>query len=239
MPHPKGALLVDPRKLFADQRLDGCVYCGGQPSTRDHVPSRVLLDKPYPDDLPVVGACADCNEGLSLDEEYVACLVECAIVGSTNSAELGRPKIRRILAERPALRALLESAKSQGGDGALFWQPDAERVQNVLLKLARGHAAYQCAEPMLHHPSRISFSPISLMSVEQLHAFETPANETMYPEVGSRAFCEVLAVNHEAFVIGGWHTVQPGRYRYLVSWSAGIDVRVVLSEYLFGQVVWD
>lgn len=38
-------LRMDPRKLFVDERLlEMCAYCGGQPDTRDHVPSRVLLD---------------------------------------------------------------------------------------------------------------------------------------------------------------------------------------------------
>ena len=57
---------MDPRKLFVDERMTGmCVYCGGQPDTRDHVPSRVLLDDPLPDNLPVVDACRACNESFS------------------------------------------------------------------------------------------------------------------------------------------------------------------------------
>ena len=49
---------MDPRHLFMDERLTGkCVYCGAQPETRDHVPSKVLLDEPYAAQLPVVGAC--------------------------------------------------------------------------------------------------------------------------------------------------------------------------------------
>ncbi|TDP73113.1 hypothetical protein DES47_102859 [Roseateles toxinivorans] len=38
----------DPGKLFVDDRLTGiCVYCGTRPDTRDHSPSKVLLDEPY------------------------------------------------------------------------------------------------------------------------------------------------------------------------------------------------
>ena len=74
---------MDPRKLFVDERLTGkCIYCGRNPETRDHVPSRVLLDKPFPDNLPVVDACRTCNEDFSQDEEYLACLIECAICGT-------------------------------------------------------------------------------------------------------------------------------------------------------------
>lgn len=44
-----------------DRVLAGCVYCGAFPDTRDHVPSRMLLDKPFPGKLPVVPCCSSCN----------------------------------------------------------------------------------------------------------------------------------------------------------------------------------
>jgi hypothetical protein len=51
---------MDPRHLFVDERLTGtCVYCGGQPDTRDHVPSKAFLDDPLPPDLPVVEASGE------------------------------------------------------------------------------------------------------------------------------------------------------------------------------------
>ena len=38
--------MMDPRHLFIDERHTGmCVYCGTHPDTRDHVPSKVLLDE--------------------------------------------------------------------------------------------------------------------------------------------------------------------------------------------------
>lgn len=71
---------MDPRHLFIDRRLTGmCVYCGDQPDTRDHVPSKVFLNEPYPPELPVVAACKRCNESFSLDEQYLACFLDCVI----------------------------------------------------------------------------------------------------------------------------------------------------------------
>ena len=44
--------------LFNDNRLNNiCPYCGDYGDTRDHVPSKALLDRPFPNDLPVVPAC--------------------------------------------------------------------------------------------------------------------------------------------------------------------------------------
>ena len=67
------------RTHHSDERLDLiCSYCGiNNPDTRDHVPSKILLDQPYPENLPVVPCCSKCNRSFSLDEEYVACLLEC------------------------------------------------------------------------------------------------------------------------------------------------------------------
>jgi hypothetical protein len=89
---------VDQLKSYADERLmSGCLYCSESPETREHVPSRILLDEPYPDNLPVFAACARCNRGFSLDEEYVACLIDCSRSGSVDAVQ--RPKISRVLEE--------------------------------------------------------------------------------------------------------------------------------------------
>jgi len=66
---------------YADQRFNGqCVYCGAYSDTKEHVPPKVFLDRPFPENLPVVESCAKCNTGFSLDEEYLACLIYNAII---------------------------------------------------------------------------------------------------------------------------------------------------------------
>ena len=76
---------MDQLSDFADDRLiDGCIYCGGMAETRDHVLSRILLDPPYPKNLPVVGACQQCNQGFSKDEQYLVCLLGSVLAGSTD-----------------------------------------------------------------------------------------------------------------------------------------------------------
>jgi hypothetical protein len=53
-----------------------CVHGGGPYPTDDRMPSRVFLDRPFPQNLPVSPACDKCNESLSCDEEYLACVLE-------------------------------------------------------------------------------------------------------------------------------------------------------------------
>lgn len=231
--------MMDPRQLFHDDRLDRtCAYCGGPPSTRDHVPSRVLLDLPYPSDLPVVKACRPCNESFSLDEEYVACFLDCVISGSVPPLEGGRAKVRRLLERKARLAALIEGSRLERSDGQIEWRPKQGRIRNVLLKLARGHARYEAAEDFLRKPDHVGFSPLPTLSQGEREAFEAPPPLKCFPEIGSRAFGRAVVTWPTVHEIGDWQIVQPGRYRYLVSIGESLIVRVVLSEYLGGEVAW-
>lgn len=231
---------MDPRQLYVDERLSGlrfCVYCGREPSTRDHVPSRVLLDKPYPPNLPVVPASEDCNRGISLDEQYVACLIECVASRSASLDAVGREKMRRLLSENPALKARLAQCQNKTRCGGTIWRVEAQRIERVILKLAQGHVAYQLCQPQFEEPRRISIMPLVEMSDKERQTFETLPDETVFPEIGGRVFISV-AEDSSQYAVNGWFVVQDGRYRYAVTWSQGIGVRMVLSEYLACEVVW-
>ena len=70
-----------------ERQKSWCIHCGGWiaelDTNRDHVPSKSLLREPYPANLPVVEVCATCNEGFSLDEEYLVVFLNCVLAGST------------------------------------------------------------------------------------------------------------------------------------------------------------
>ncbi|MDB6019676.1 MAG: hypothetical protein JWR19_4165 [Pedosphaera sp.] len=222
---------------FGDERqLAACAFCGGNTGTRDHCPSRVLLDEPYPDNLPVVPACAVCNAGFSADEEYLACLLACVLAGSTDPSKIARPKICRILTDSPALRARLERAKVESPDGILF-VPEDQRVSTVVTKLAKGHALFELHEPCPEPPDLIRFAPITLMSESERNAFECLTSPTPcfggWPEVGSRAMQRLLAGDEP------WLVVQNGLYRFRASNDSRASIRIVINEYLACHVRWD
>jgi len=233
---------MDPRHLFMDEQLTGmCVYCGAQPETRDHVPSKVLLDKPYPPLLPVVGACESCNASFSLDEQYLACFIDCVICGGTKTAGLRRPNVKRILDGNSVLQQRIESSRRKDYSDNLLWEPEADRVRNVVLKLARGHIAYELY-PKFEEPIEISFAPPQVLSEEERSAFEqlSSGKLDLWPEIGSRAFLRAFGKSPDRFEQSGdWIVVQPGRYRYAVAEKRGVLVRMVLSEYLACEVVWE
>lgn len=236
---------MNPRHLFMDERLTGiCVYCGApHPDTRDHVPSRVLLDKPYPPQQPVVGACEKCNASFSLDEQYLACFIECVIRGTVEVAGLQRTKIRRILGDSPSLQHRIEACMRKDAAGNLLWQPEADRVRKIILKLARGHVAYELY-PIFEEPFEVILAPLPVLSKEEQAAFALGGMTTgklgLWPEIGSRAFSRALGKKPDHLdQQGEWLVVQPDRYRYAVVETGGVLVRMVLSEYLACAVYWN
>jgi hypothetical protein len=231
---------MDPRQLFADERYAAfCVFCGASPTTREHVVSRVFLDDPLPEDLPIVSSCHRCNSGFSLDEEYVACLIDCVVCGSIDPATVHREKVKASLRHSPAIAARISARHTENGTGIVIWKPENNRVRNVVVKLARGHVAHRYSEPQLEEPIHVMFVPLMVMSAEQRDAFEEIPESPIYPEIGSRAFKDILVVGEEVYAAeDGWLVLQPGRYRYAVAQSDEVVVRIVLSEYLACEVVW-
>lgn len=240
---------MDQLKILADDRLiGGCVYCGGVPETREHVPSRVLLDAPFPDNLPVVGACLDCNNGFSKDEAYVACLIEAVLSGSTDPERVKRSSVAAILRRTPALRTRLDASRAEL-DGQVVFAVEQDRLKNVMLKLARGHALFELSRMNLPEPS--SFWCLPLAVLDERHAgFDAAHVVELMGEIGSRNTqrmqAAVVTLRSESgktaeiqLVINDWVEVQEGRYRYLaIDDVGGIRIKIVLSEYLACEAAW-
>ncbi len=221
---------------FSDDRLVAfCAFCGGPPTTRDHVPPRVFLDQPYPGNLPVIGACVDCNRGASLDEEYVACLLEVAACGSVDPADLNRRKVARTLKERPALAAKLASLLRPNGE-FLISREDRTRLSAVFEKIARGLWTYEVGETASSSAAVVRYAPIAGLGVTQLEAFRTLEQPDLLPEVGSRMMFRVL-VSEDGPARVSWIELQAGRFSYGIEmFSEEGRVKMVLGDYIAVEV---
>lgn len=241
---------MDQLRDYADARLvSGCIYCGGPADTREHAPSKVLLDSPYPENLPVVGACWPCNNGFSSDEEYLACLVESAIAGTTTPDKIERPSIAKLLARSPALLARIEKARYEA-EGRTYFSIEADRVKNVVLKLARGHAVFELSQICSDEPKAYWCVPLELLPDETRETFDSAHVTQMLGEVGSRGMQRQYVIQlplqngdgHSSalgFITTDWVDVQEERYRYLAIHEAEeVCVRIVIREYLACEVVW-
>ena len=221
-------------EIFNDVRLNGiCVFCGSFGDTRDHVPSKALLAKPYPNDLPVVPACKSCNKSFSVDEEYVSCFIDCVMSGSTECNSSINDRTRRAFERNKNLQTAIKLCQLNY-NGQIFWKVNEKRFNNVVLKLARGHAVYENSEPQLENPSYISFNTFPLMKENEITEFETLwERKNLWCELGSRGFIK------EVTGVDGWQIVQPNTYRYNVFHINGsLVVQFVLREFIACEVCW-
>lgn len=225
---------------YSDERLSNfCAYCGGPRETLDHIPPKAFLDRPLPDNLPKVPACEDCNNGASIDEQSVACLIECALAGSSNWKDIKRDSIALTLKRDKRIRSQMEGARQIMLDGSTWFYVESGRLCAVILKLARGHAAYELATPLLKDAERVLIAMLVQMSDQERTAFETPLPISLLPEVGSRAMQLLIEDTSSRRLAQTWIVVQPNNYRYLAMVDYDrITVRLVIREYLACEVAW-
>lgn len=233
-------------KPFSDNRLTrGCIYCDGVADTRDHVPSKCLLDYPYPDNLPVVGCCDSCNQSFSSDEIYFACFIECFKSGSTKIEHINREYIKNIFRKTPSLHKRIEDATKIENELIKFY-PELERIKNVLMKLVKGHTAFELSIVRKDEPNQFWFGLIeSLPEVNQTDFYSAHFQENI-GEVGSRSMQRLLVtslINHNGkqdnFIINDWIDVQNNKYRYIAIDDMGmVIVRIVIDEIWGCEVAW-
>ena len=119
-----------------------------------------------------------------------------------------------------------------------------------MLKLARGHAAFELSQPCRIKPDHFWCGPLSLLTQEGQEAFNSVHFQQVSGEVGSRNMQRLLvtqitrlAENGEPqnieMIINDWIDVQDGRYRFLAIDDMGqIVIRIVIAEYFACEVAW-
>lgn len=137
-----------------------CVYCGSRlADSRDHVPPKVLLEKPLPNNLRTVPSCRLCNEGWSLDEEYtVVALAQVGIAPHLTAKVLSGGSVDRALSTSPALDDRIIGSLSVADDGRVWFAPEKHRIARVAGKIAFG---LYCLRYGLGHAMR-SFETVGL-----------------------------------------------------------------------------
>ena len=229
---------------YVDERLKGaCIHCGGWLSktekSRDHVPSKALLRKPYPDNLPMVDVCRACNSGFAKDEEYAAAFLGAVLMGSTEPRRQRGPVGRGILRRNERLRSSIERAKREfrtiGGETRTVWTPNAWRFEQVIVKNARGHVYFEFGQPVFEKPMNVVVEPLVGLTAEERAIFEMADAGPGWPEVGSRMLTR-LVEGQDLF--NGWVVVQEGVYRYAVTQRESFVVKMVMAEYLAAEVIW-
>lgn len=223
------------KTYYNDWRLRNvCAYCGEYAETEDHVPSKCFLDKPLPQNPPVVPCCHQCNASFTEDEEYVFCLIECMKAGTTDPMQIERIKAQQTLQHSTGLRRRLDGQYRDFG-GVKVWDYERSRLERVIRKLAFGHLAYENESLFFNNNFIIlTCKVISQMTQQEIHRFEEPYMSSLLPEVGGRALSGCL-IMEGSMCVSMWHVIQPNRYRFCTS-PDGHHVKFVISEYLAVEV---
>jgi len=241
---------MDQLNNYADSRLiNGCIYCGAPADTRDHVPSKCLLEAPYPTNLPVVGCCDACNQSFSIDEEYFVCLIESALCGSTDPAKISRRSVARKMEQSISLRKRIEDSR-RVVDGQSGFFVEIERVEKVMLKLARGHAAFELSQICNSTPDHFWCGTISSLSQEDQNTFHSVHFQEILGEIGSRNQQRLIVMQmtipcgtgeqqNVGMLINDWIDVQDKSYRYIAIDDMGmLIIRIVIAEFYACEVSW-
>jgi len=214
---------------------------GNVESNLDHVPSKSILDRPFPNDLPTVRICKSCNTSFSNDEEYFIAFLGSVLAGSADPDQQVVARSEKILGSNYRLQDEIESqlqiVKDADGNDQITFVPDMAKIQNVVVKNARGHVLFEHGQPAEGEPARVAIQPIPTLSPDMLSNFETIDYGAGWPEVGSRLMQRL--VSGEDMRSDGWVVVQPNVYRFAVTDQGQFIVRTVIREYLATEVAWD
>lgn len=126
-----------------------CVYCGVAPSeTADHVPPKLFLSLPYPENLLTVPSCWACNKSFQADDEYTRFIAAIDYrAGKNNTARLKLQAVVRAMQRPEATRfsahllRQMEHTIVLGSDGnpmASQVLVDQRRVDATGARLVRG-----------------------------------------------------------------------------------------------------
>lgn len=235
------------RVVYSKNTYTECIYCGKKADTREHVPSKVFLLEPLPENLPTLPACLECNNSYSHDELIVSILVQLLKKKHYGANyEFSETVKKRLIKERN-----IDLVKKLNDiiDKNEFSTLDKE-INRVLTKLAIGHSVWEISEGYFTGGGRetsesvhVEYRTIDNMSEDEINDFLQYfiiTNELL-PELGSRAYNErilVMEINGKpSHIILDWVEVQDAEYMYTCyRFGNEILVKMLINNYLFAKV---
>ncbi len=231
---------------FADERHKAwCIHCGAVlasvETNLDHIPSKCILDRPFPENLPTICICRLCNTSFCTDEEYFIAFLGSVLAGTTDPNQQVVERAKKTLSKnfrlQDEIEAQLRFEKDANGNDLVTFVPDIDRIRNVVVKNARGHVLFEHGQPANGEPEHVAIQPLPTLTPEAVRYFETIDYGAGWPEVGSRLMSRLISA--EDMRPDGWVIVQPNVYRFAVVDNGQFVVRTVIREYLATEVVWD
>jgi hypothetical protein len=238
-----------------------CIYCGEIATSREHIPSKVFLEEPFPDNLYLVPACSKCNNSFSQDELYTWFIIKILeqYSGKCLNENLKKRSISHPDIYGKAKKDISDFADMFSDDSALMFEFKSKRIERILEKLAIGHAVYELSEGYFSGGSegwqalmiKYAFAPaLSQEVMDDFNAINI-VNDLLWPEIGSRIYENFYAITFSLNEVNGdnstslggcffdWVEIQSGVYRYITNFASDeIQVKIVIDEFLFAEVVY-
>ena len=115
-----------------------CVYCGAEAGdTKDHVPPKCLIRKPYPANLLTVPSCVACNGDSSKDEEYFRLMIVGLMCHTAEAELLFDGPMSRSMDRNAKIEELMFGSLRATGT-AVILDLDYPRIFRIAEKIARG-----------------------------------------------------------------------------------------------------
>lgn len=220
------------------------------------MPAKVFLEKPYPNDLPVLPACRCCNNGFSEDELYVKMYIDSLKYLSGYGSSLKKHTLENLKKNTAFLDA--QSDLSRYYDGKSL--PTNQRIERILTKLAIGHMVYELSEGYSDNgrytkPKQISYSFLLNMPKSEVESFDDfiIMTDKKVPTIGSRVYDKIYvlesALRHVdkrenkklQMLLMTWSDIQEYNYKY-IAWmenNCTFHVKIVIHDFLFAEIIFD
>jgi hypothetical protein len=180
------------------QREKRCYFCGKLSDSKDHIPSKNLLEKPYPKNLLTIPACVKCNQSFSLDEEYfLNVLVEISDNPILVSRKEPGGSVYNARRRSKKLSERIQDSLFQAQDGRIYFKTEEDRIKRVIEKNALG---------LYYHRYRI---------IPALNAFQCVG---FYPFIVEETRpAEIFMLTYsEKFRMKRWTHIQENVFSYIV-----------------------
>ena len=219
-------------------KKNGCIYCGSIADSREHIPSKGFLIKPYPENLSTIPSCKKCNNSFSYDEKYVVCFLEMLKSKIYLNYTMYSRTSERLLEDKELLNKLQNQIVTK--DGTVYFDFDEHRIKRILGKLALGHAAFELDFVNFDDVKcSVWFEFCFLLNQDEIERFNRIERYPIAHEIGARSMYVIEDLNTgDSQMAAVWHVVQEGRYRYQVSCSDSGNpiVKIVLLEILYSEI---
>ena len=118
--------------------MEQCVYCGlAAGETRDHVPPKNLLKKPFRPNLRTVPACGACNRSFSQAEEYFRRILIMLFAHTQEGDEFFDSSVGRSLDRSPMIeQSVWDSLGVE--NGRCYTELDTDAIRQVAEKIVKG-----------------------------------------------------------------------------------------------------